>query len=90
MRSSCHVPFLDPRVDLADDAPETATLLRRIGAPETASLLVRGCELFPNGRPSKNYQQRRLQLEKLAPAQLKALDELTEKSIPAERTCTSC
>ena len=62
-----------------DDAPETANLLRRIGAPETASLLERGCELFPNGKPPKDYQERRLQLEKLAPAQLKALDELTER-----------
>lgn len=60
-------------------ASDTAFLLRRIGATETAHLIEQGCELFPGGNPPADYVERRALLDKFTPAQLEALEDLQEQ-----------
>lgn len=62
-----------------DNAVETAELLRKIGAPQTATLVETGCKLFPEAAPSKDYQQRRSQLERFTLDQLETLRDLEEQ-----------
>lgn len=62
-----------------DFASDTAFLLRRIGATETAQLVERGCELFPGGTPPADCIERRAILDKFMPTQLMALDDLQEQ-----------
>ncbi len=60
-------------------ATETAGALRTIGAPETALLVEAGCSLFPGGRPAKDYQERRKQLDKFSLDDLETLRTLENR-----------
>lgn len=62
-----------------DTAVETASFLRRVGAPETARLLEDACKLFPGGTVPQDHQDRRDQLEQFTPTQLRTLGQLTEQ-----------
>lgn len=60
-----------------DFALETVADLRLIGAPETADLVERGCKFFPEGKPAKDIEVRRQQMNEFKRAELVALDDLS-------------
>jgi uncharacterized protein (TIGR03067 family) len=61
------------------DAVETAKLLRKIGADQTAGLVEEGCQLFPKGTPAQDYKQRRNQLKSFSLDQLETLRDLENR-----------
>lgn len=60
-----------------DFALETVGDLRLIGAPETAELVERGCKLFPEGKPARDTELRRKQMDKFSREQMISLDDLS-------------
>jgi uncharacterized protein (TIGR03067 family) len=61
------------------NAIETVGFVQKIGAAETATLVEIGCNLFPNGSPSKDIRKRRAQLEQFQLEQLETLRDLQER-----------
>ncbi|MCE9548674.1 MAG: DMP19 family protein, partial [Planctomycetia bacterium] len=59
-----------------DNAAETATQLRLIGAPKTAAMVDTACGLFPRTGPAKELELRRTQLARLSDKQIAVLDDL--------------
>ena len=62
-----------------EHAVETAAMLRKIGAQQTAALIESGCQLFPNGAPPKDLEERRAQLDQFSLKQLEKLRDLEER-----------
>ena len=60
-------------------AMETAALLRKIGAPQTAKLVEAGCDLFPDDSPAKDLKKRREQLQEFTLDQIEALRDLEQR-----------
>ena len=62
-----------------EHAVETVSMLKRIGAPQTAALFETGCSLFPEGNPPKSLQARRRVLARFTLDQLETLRDLQER-----------
>ncbi len=62
-----------------DTAVEAISYLRRIGAPETATLIEAACQLFPGGTVPIDLSERRVQIEHFTDQQLKTLGQLDEQ-----------
>ena len=70
-------------------AADTRRVLEKIGAPVTASLLVKALSLFPDNTPDPDVTARRAQLESFAFVQREGLSELDDQFYACEEDLNS-